>query len=564
MSHYVACAVCPGSATRDKKREKLGEMPLDGGTFVILGSSWMSSSKFGCRVTKRWRPPQLSILQTLTALVGLLIVTHPTSARASTIDFEGFPDSTIITDQYPGLTFTNTIILAAGISLNEFEFPPYSGLNVASDNGGPITIDFSTPVTSFGAYFTYLEPLTLAGFDASNDEVASAVSLFSTNDALYGDPGSSPNELIQVSFAEGISSVTITGDPLGGSFALDDATYTTAATSTPEPFSIALTLTGILALVGFHKLIHFKNVMKVLAILFVFALILGLGALWLYAAPASTRPPVAPTLATPAMGTPFAIPTVLATDIATVVTVAIPIPDPSLIPNSVNLLRLGATGTQPTILGVMHDDGQNGDAVLNDGIYTLSVPFSESTTGQVELEISAAFRGLLKRLVTSPIDIAVTPNGTRPLPPDPGSAGMTTLAGVDSDSDGVRDDVERYIALTYPNSANTKDAMTQIAVALQSELLDASDQSLAIEDALDWSYATDCLDFVTASGNADVTGLGQSMDMANALKAKILNTQERTQAFFQSNAQLGALTYNQPSFTSLSTRCAFNLSSLSN
>ncbi|MDX8380534.1 MAG: hypothetical protein R8M14_00305 [Ghiorsea sp.] len=34
------------------------------------------------------------------------------------------------------------------------------------------------------------------------------------------------------------------------------------------------------------------------------------------------------------------------------------------------------------------------------------------------------------------------------LPPDPGAAGRGTLAGIDSDNDGVRDDVQRWIALT--------------------------------------------------------------------------------------------------------------------
>jgi hypothetical protein len=171
--------------------------------------------------------------------------------RATTIDFEGFPDSTILATQYPGLTFSNTIILTSGISLNEFEFPPYSGVNVASDNNGPITIDFSTPITSFSGYFTYLEPLTLAGYNAVDTQVASAVSDYSNNTAClggppcFGDPGSSPNEFIELSFAGGMSSVTITGDPLGGSFTMDDISYTS---SVPEPSSLPLVISGAFGL----------------------------------------------------------------------------------------------------------------------------------------------------------------------------------------------------------------------------------------------------------------------------------------------------------------------------
>ncbi len=182
------------------------------------------------------------------SLLLLLLGAAPSVLHAGVmvIDFETFPDatpipdSTILTTQFPGLTFSNTIILSAGISLNEFEVPPHSGQNVASDNGGPMSITFDNPILSFAGYFTYYEPLTIQAFDATGALVASANSAFSINVGCdpgpfcLGDPGSSPNEFIQVVFANGISSVTITGDPAGGSFALDDATTMTQS-SAPEP-----------------------------------------------------------------------------------------------------------------------------------------------------------------------------------------------------------------------------------------------------------------------------------------------------------------------------------------
>jgi hypothetical protein len=64
----------------------------------------------------------------------------------------------------------------------------------------------------------------------------------------------------------------------------------------------------------------------------------------------------------------------------------------------------------------MHDDGQNGDAVAGDGIYTLRVPFNEAAIGQIQIQVSAAFRGVLRRVISSPINIAVTSDGTKPLP----------------------------------------------------------------------------------------------------------------------------------------------------
>jgi hypothetical protein len=185
---------------------------------------------------------------------ALLLLTVAAAGRAqaeTTLNFEGFPDSTILTTQYPGLTFNNAIILTSGISLNEFDFPPHSGVNVVSDNNGPMTVDFSTPITSFSGYFTYLEPLTIDAFTASDIQVATATSAFSNNLACLagppcpGDPGSSPNEFISLGFAGGISSLTITGDPFGSSFTMDDMTYNSAV---PEPSSFPLAIIGVAAL----------------------------------------------------------------------------------------------------------------------------------------------------------------------------------------------------------------------------------------------------------------------------------------------------------------------------
>src|SRR5437870_13433610 len=109
-------------------------------------------------------------MTTLTSLlIGLLALFTPAILVAGPVvlDFEGLPDGTILTNQYSAATFSNAIILTAGISLNEFEFPPRSGVSVVSDNDGPMSILFSSPIMSFGGYFTYAEKLTLAAFNAA-------------------------------------------------------------------------------------------------------------------------------------------------------------------------------------------------------------------------------------------------------------------------------------------------------------------------------------------------------------------------------------------------------------
>jgi hypothetical protein len=169
-------------------------------------------------------------------------------ADTTTITFDDLSDLDSVTNQYPGLEFTNAIALSSGLSLNEFEFPPHSGDNVISDDGGPISIIFSSPITSLSGYFTYLLPLTLTAFDAGGDQVDQVFSQFGSNVAMSGDLDSLPNELLSVSFAGGIKSVSIFGDELGGSFVLDDLSYSTAPSAVPEPSTLSLLFAGAVAL----------------------------------------------------------------------------------------------------------------------------------------------------------------------------------------------------------------------------------------------------------------------------------------------------------------------------
>ena len=170
-------------------------------------------------------------------------------AQAATIDFEQFNDSDLLTTQITGLTFANTIILTAGISLNEIDFPPHSGQNVAGDNGGPIAISFAQPIASFSGYFTYTTNLALDGLDASSNVLAVADSKYSANFTSSGVPGATPDELLQISSAKGFSQIVITGNPAGGSFVVDDITFTPLANATtPEPAAVSLATAGFAVL----------------------------------------------------------------------------------------------------------------------------------------------------------------------------------------------------------------------------------------------------------------------------------------------------------------------------
>lgn len=53
------------------------------------------------------------------------------------------------------------------------------------------------------------------------------------------------------------------------------------------------------------------------------------------------------------------------------------------------------------------------------------------------------------------------------LPPDPGEAGKKTLAGIDSNNDGVRDDLEREIVYMYPQNEEARRVLRAMVKKIQ-------------------------------------------------------------------------------------------------
>jgi len=116
------------------------------------------------------------------------------------------------------------------------------------------------------------------------------------------------------------------------------------------------------------------------------------------------------------------------------------------------------------------------------------------------------------------------------LPQDPGEAGRETVLGIDSDSDGVRDDIQRYLYFTYPENEKIRMALTQIAMEWQGLLSQASDPDAAFNHATKMARHGECLFYI--QGEA-------SLDADAALQAEILNTRERSIAYINYSNTLG-------------------------
>lgn len=183
----------------------------------------------------------MRVVRAFCCAVVLGLMSQPVAAAPITIDFEDLFEFDDVGTQYAGVTFSNAQVLTAGSLLNEIEFPPASGVNVASPFDLPlIELQFDTPIAFFQALLTYDGSVVVVeGFGPGNTLVDSASSLFDSNVATGPNP---PNEAITISGA-GITRVRISA---WGGFTIDDVTYE-ARTVVPEPTSAALLAAGALA-----------------------------------------------------------------------------------------------------------------------------------------------------------------------------------------------------------------------------------------------------------------------------------------------------------------------------
>jgi hypothetical protein len=114
--------------------------------------------------------------------------------------------------------------------------------------------------------------------------------------------------------------------------------------------------------------------------------------------------------------------------------------------------------------------------------------------------------------------------------PPPATVSTTSLAGTDANSDGVRDDVEVYIASTVYDD-NTKKALRQYAKAAQSSILDANDVGKSVTHVTERFRALECL---MARRPTDFHPIFVE------LRARILDTNPRSEVYLQADSQAAA------------------------
>ena len=142
------------------------------------------------------------------------------------------------------------------------------------------------------------------------------------------------------------------------------------------------------------------------------------------------------------------------------------------------------------------------------------------------------------------------------LPPDPGADADKTIAGIDANKNGIRDDVELAIFKEYPDSAKTRAVLLQYALALQMEVTQSIvNMGTATAVAEDGGRAYACVGKITPRDD-----MKKYSEIVDARRGFIENKQLNTEA--RKKAQHDFYEGNLDSFTLPHESCDIDISTL--
>ena len=170
-------------------------------------------------------------------------------------------------------------------------------------------------------------------------------------------------------------------------------------------------------------------------------------------------------------------------------------------------------------------------------------------------ELKAKFDDPVHDEITITVFPILTINGVR-LPPEPlPEENNATLVGIDSNDNGVRDDVERAIFTTYPTKLRQQVLMQQ-AKGHQLMLADPD----GVENAVKWqkllsSKPLACNSYLYTNFDIDI-----DIDSLRFLSDKSYNTEDRVKRYLEYNHALGGGVYGVKEEERIESACEFNVS----
>ncbi|CAA6800098.1 MAG: Unknown protein [uncultured Campylobacterales bacterium] len=193
---------------------------------------------------------------------------------------------------------------------------------------------------------------------------------------------------------------------------------------------------------------------------------------------------------------------------------------------------------------------------MKDSIYILLISLLFTGCDMSSSGVAEAERELEQRAIQEEIDdyrrtlpITDLNHPEYVLPQDPGSAGKDELLGIDSNDNGIRDDVEIYIYNRYKNEPNHKRVLiaiaSQYAKATQKILVDPenaydNETYKIMHDSYDCTFYW----YRKYTKNLDTTAKRIEFRKSNDpidddISKEIFNTYERNKAYIEYNGALG-------------------------
>jgi hypothetical protein len=110
---------------------------------------------------------------------------------------------------------------------------------------------------------------------------------------------------------------------------------------------------------------------------------------------------------------------------------------------------------------------------------------------------------------------------------EPGKEGLETLAGVDTDEDGIRDDVQRHINESYNLSIypSTNRALKNMYRYFQQAIINFRNESEASKHYTKYREANGCLMWIVGTGHSTI--------VREEISSTFLNTSDRLKASYQ-------------------------------
>jgi hypothetical protein len=133
-------------------------------------------------------------------------------------------------------------------------------------------------------------------------------------------------------------------------------------------------------------------------------------------------------------------------------------------------------------------------------------------------------------------------------PSNPGNQPAETVAGTDSDGDGLRDDVQQHILNSYP-AGDTRSAAIQLAKAFQSLLVNGTNKAAALSAANAMNAGIDCLfalDSIHFAGHVE------------GIEGAVVNTGSRARAYARAGAFLSGGHYSVSVLADNASSCVGN------